>query len=126
MAFQYNRVELIGRLGRDPEMRYTAEGHAVTTISMATDRPARAGVEPETDWHQVIAWRKLGEFAGEYLAKGRLVFVAGRLTYRSWEARDGQRRRTAEVVASEIILLDRRPETSTAEPVPESDDDIPF
>jgi single-strand DNA-binding protein len=126
MAFQYNRVELIGRLGRDPEMRYTAEGHAVTTFSVATDRPARAGAEPETDWHQVIAWRKLGEFAGEYLTKGRLVFVAGRLTYRSWEGKDGQKRRTAEVVASEIILLDRRPDAATAEPVPENDDDIPF
>lgn len=126
MAFQYNRVELIGRLGRDPEMRYTAEGHAVTTFSVATDRPAKAGAEPETDWHQVVAWRKLGEFAGEYLTKGRLVFVAGRLTYRTWEGRDGQKRRASEVVASEIVLLDRRPDAATAAPTPEGDDDVPF
>lgn len=126
MAFQYNRAELIGRLGRDPELRYTAEGVAVATFRVATDRPARPGAEPETDWHQIVAWRRLGEFVGQYLTKGRLVFVAGRLTYRSWEGKDGQRRRTAEVVASEIILLDRRPEAAAPEPAPEGGDDVPF
>lgn len=126
MAFQYNRAELIGRLGRDPELRYTAEGVAVATFRVATDRPARPGAEPETDWHQIVAWRGLGEFVGQYLTKGRLVFVAGRLTYRSWEGKDGQRRRTAEVVASEIILLDRRPEAAAPEPAPEGGDDVPF
>ena len=126
MAFQYNRVELIGRLGHDPELRYTPDGHAVAKFNLATDRPTRAGAEAETDWHQIVAWRKLGEFAGEYLAKGRLVFVAGRLTYRTWEGKDGQRRRTAEIVATELIPLDRRPEAATPEPSAEGEGDLPF
>jgi single-strand DNA-binding protein len=134
MAFSVNWVHLVGRLGQAPEMRYTPEGHAITRFSLATDRAARAGAEPATDWHQVICWRKLAEFAGEYLAKGRLVTVTGHLTYRTWEGRDGQRRRTAEVVATEIVLLDRRPDGGAreAEPVegpadgPNPDDDIPF
>ena len=134
MGFSVNWVHLVGRLGQAPEMRYTPEGHAVTRFSLATDRAGRAGAEPATDWHQVICWRKLAEFAGEYLAKGRLVAVTGHLTYRSWEGRDGQRRRTAEVVATELVLLDRRPEGAAreAEPAeapadsPAADDDIPF
>ena len=99
-------------------------------------RPSRPGSETETDWHQIVCWEKLAEFAGQHLVKGRLVFVAGRLSYRSWVGRDGQRRRAAEVTASEIILLDRRPspdshvETSSAPaPGPEEDgpeDDVPF
>ena len=126
MPFQLNRVELIGRLGRDAELRYTSDGTAVATFNLATDRPKRADAEPQTDWHRVVAWRKLGEFAGEYLTKGRLVFVAGRLTYRDFEGRDGVKRRAAEIVASEIILLDRRPEAASPEPSPGSDDAIPF
>ena len=136
MAFSVNRVELIGRLGHEPEMRYTPEGQAVTRFSLATDRPTRAGAERETDWHRIVCWGKLAEFAGEYLDKGRLVFVAGRLTYRTWEGRDGQRRRAAEVVATEIIPLDRRPETESHDAVspetpapghePTQDDDLPF
>src|ERR671934_40040 len=65
--------------------------------------------DPDTDWHQVTCWRRLAEFAGAYLSKGRLVAVTGHLTYRTWEGRDGQKRRTAEVVATEVVLLDRRP-----------------
>ena len=135
MPHSVNRVELIGRLGHEPEMRYTPEGQAVTRFSLATDRPTRAGAERETDWHQVVCWGKVAEFAGEYLARGRLVFVAGRLTYRTWERRDGQRRRATEVVAAEVVLLDRRPDAAPREaeeeapapaegPVP--DDDVPF
>ncbi len=134
MAFAVNRIFLIGRLGRDPEMRYTQEGQAVTTFSLATDRPTRSGAERETDWHNVVCWEKTAEFANEYLAKGRLVFVGGRLTYRNWEGRDGVKRRTAEVVANEVIPLDPRPETPPAvgaadgphEAGPAADDDVPF
>lgn len=121
-----NRTELIGRLGRDPEMRYTPDGQALTKFSLATNRPARAGAEPETDWHQIVCWGKLAEFAGQYLDKGRLVYVAGRLTYRTWEGQDGQKRRATEIVAGEIVLLDRRPETETREDGGDSDDDLPF
>lgn len=106
---------LIGRLARDPEMRYTNEGEAVTTFSLATDRPGRPGTDPTTDWHRVVCWSKLAETAGQFLSKGRLACVVGRLTYRTWETRDGQRRTTAEVVAAELVLLDRRPDAEPAE-----------
>ena len=109
MPYSLNRVELIGRLGQDPNLRFTTAGQAVTRISLATDRPSRTEGESGTDWHQIVCWDKLAEFAGQHLAKGRLIFVAGRLAYRTWEGRDGQRRRAAEVTATEIILLDRRP-----------------
>jgi single-strand DNA-binding protein len=127
MAFAHNRAEVIGRIGHDPELRYTPDGHALTRFSVATDRPARAGAEPETDWHQVVCWNRLAEFAGQYLARGRLVFVAGRLTYRSWEGKDGQTRRSAEIVAAEIIPLDRRP--AAVDPAPDAEGDagdLPF
>jgi len=109
MSFSLNRTELIGRLGQDPEMRYTPEGQAVSKFSLATDRPAKPGTQSEPDWHSVVCWQKLAEFAGQHLTKGRLVFVAGRLTYRSWEGKDGQRHRGTEIVASELIPLDRKP-----------------
>ncbi len=127
MSFNLNRVELIGRLGRDPEMRYAADGQPVTSFSLATDRPAKAGAKPETDWHHIVCWGKLAEFAGQYLTKGRLVFAAGRLTYRSWEGKDGKMRHTTEIVATELIPLDRRPDVEPAEPASENqEDEIPF
>jgi single-strand DNA-binding protein len=117
---------LIGRLGREPELRYTADGQCVTTFRLATNRPVRAGADPETDWHRVVCWGKLGEIAGQYLDKGRLVFVAGRLAYRSWESQDGQQRRATEIVASELILLDRRPDAESRAADDDADDDLPF
>ena len=115
MGFSVNRAELIGRLGRDPDMRYTPEGHVVTKFSVATDRPTKPGAEPETDWHQVVCWGPLAEFAGQYLGKGRLVYIAGRITYRSWDGKDGQKRYATEIVANEVIALDRRPDTPSNE-----------
>ncbi len=109
MSFSLNRTELIGRLGQDPEMRYTPEGQAVSKFSLATDRPAKPGTQSEPDWHSVVCWQKLAEFAGQHLSKGRLVFVAGRLTYRTWEGTDGQKHRATEIVASELIPLDCKP-----------------
>jgi single-strand DNA-binding protein len=109
MPFSLNRTELIGRLGQDPETRFTPEGQAVTKFSLATDRPAKPGTQSEPDWHSIVCWQKLAEFAGEYLTKGRLVFVAGRLAYRSWEGKDGLKHRATEIVAAELIPLDRKP-----------------
>src|SRR5207237_426097 len=120
MAQSVNRMLLIGRLGHDPEMRYSNDGEAVTTFSLATDRPVRPGAEPATDWHRVVCWSTLAETAGQYLAKGRLVCVIGRLTYRTWEARDGQRRTAAEVVAAEVTMLDRRPDAAPSDPTDET------
>ncbi len=134
MAKSLNRVMLIGRLGADPEIRYTADGVAVATFRMATDRPVKRGDqwESETDWHRVVAWRRLGEICGEYLSKGSMVYVEGMLRTRSWEDQDGNKRWMTEVQARDIILLDPKGErsqqsSSDAEPpVPPVEDDVPF
>ena len=103
-----NKVILIGRLGREPDMQYTPEGQAVTRFSLATDRYGPPDTPHETDWHQVVCFGKAAEFAGEYLGKGRLVCVMGRIAYHSWEGKDGQKRRTTEIVASEVVGIDYR------------------
>ena len=123
-----NTVTLIGRLGRDPEVRHTADGQPVARFSLATDRPSRAGGEPITDWHEVVAFGQSAAFAAEHLAKGRLVCVLGRLTYATWEDRGGARRRTAEVVVERLVALDRPPAPPADTPAspPGRDDDLPF
>jgi len=103
-----NRVILIGRLTRDPEMRYTPNGTAVSRFSLAVDRPyTNQGGERETDFIDIVAWRQLGETCAQYLGKGRLVAVEGRLQVRSYETQDGQRRRVYEVVADTVRFLDK-------------------
>ena len=120
MGASLNRIILIGRVGRDPEMRYLSEGQARTRFSLATDRPTRAGAEPETDWHQIVCWESAAEFANEYLTKGRLVCVVGRLSYRTYE-REGQTYRVTEIVARDVVPLDRRPPVPDAEEADEPD-----
>jgi len=88
MAKSLNKVMLIGRLGADPEIRYTADGTAVANFRMATNRPVKREdqwEEGEPDWHRIVAWRRLAEICGEYLSKGSNVYVEGRLSTRSWE-----------------------------------------
>ena len=119
MSYSLNRCEFIGRLGRDAELRYTPEGHAVANFSLATDRPVKPDTEAVTDWHRIVCWNQLAEFAGNYLGKGRLVFVAGRLTYRTYEGKDGQKGYATEIIATEVIALDRRPDTPANEPANE-------
>jgi single-strand DNA-binding protein len=126
MALSLNRIELIGRIGHEPHRRSTADGQAMTKLSLATDRPTRAGNPPETEWHQVVCWGALAEFAAQYVTTGRLVFVAGRLTYWRHEGADRRIRRSAEVMASELILLDRRPDGASQDPVPEAADASPL
>jgi single-strand DNA-binding protein len=106
----YNRIILIGRLTRDPELRYIPSGAPVASFTLAVDRPFKnqAG-ERETDFINVVAWRKLAEFVGQYLSKGRMIAVEGRLQIRPWETQDGQKRTSAEVVADAVRFLDRRP-----------------
>ena len=118
-----NRLVLVGRLGRSPEMRYTSEGQALTRFSLATDRPVKAGAERETDWHQVVSFGKVAEFAGQYLDRGRLVCVIGRITYRSWEGRDGQTRRMTEIVASDVVALDHKANVEGDENAAEGNDE---
>ena len=128
-----NKVMLIGRLTRDPEMRYTPSGQPVTSFSIATNRYG-GGTDGErrefTDYHNIVAWnigkRMLAELVAQYTKKGSLVYVEGRLQTRSWEGQDGQKRRTTEVVASDVQFLDTRGGGSSsagAEEMPPPPDD---
>src|SRR6266542_3456484 len=109
MGLTFNRVELIGRVGATPDVSFRLEGDTVARLSVATDRSGPSGSGTEADWHHVVCFGRVGQFAGQHVTKGRLVFVAGRLSYWSSEGRDGGTRRRAEILASELILLDRRP-----------------
>ena len=103
-----NRVILVGRLANDPELKYTPSGVAVSTFRVAVNRPfTNAQGEREADFIDVVAWRQAAEFAANYLGKGRLVAVEGRLQVRSYQAQDGSRRRVSEVVCDNLKGLDR-------------------
>jgi single-strand DNA-binding protein len=110
-----NKVMLIGRLGKDPEMRFLPDGTPYAQLSLATERNWRneAGEKrSETDWHNVVAWNKLASVCGKYLSKGQLVYVEGRLQTRSWDD-DGVKRYRTEVVAEQVKFLERKTEEST-------------
>jgi single-strand DNA-binding protein len=109
MARSLNRVQLIGNLTRDPELRYTPQGTAVCSFSIATNRSwtTDAGEKKdEADFHRIVAWNKLAELCSQFLSKGRKVYVEGRLSTRNWTAQDGAQRSTTEVIISDMILLD--------------------
>jgi len=112
-----NKVILVGRLGNDPEVRYTQDGSAVASFSIATSdewKDKETGDKKErTEWHRIVAWRKLGEICGEYLSKGRQVYVEGKLQTRSWE-KDGVTRYTTEIVASDVQFLGGRETGNTS------------
>lgn len=128
-----NKVVLIGRLTRDPEMQYTANGTAVTVFTIAVDRPFKnAQGEREADFIRCVAWKKLGEIVAEHMQKGRLVAIEGRIQTRSYENNAGQRVYVTEVVAENVVFLDRpnengkeKKEKEDALIVP-SDDELPF
>jgi len=112
MAGTLNKVILIGRLGRDPELRYTPSGQPVANFSVATDESYtnKDGQRVErTEWHRIVVWGKQAEFCGNYLGKGRLVYVEGRLETRKWQDAQGQDRVTTEVRADRVLGLDSRP-----------------
>jgi single-strand DNA-binding protein len=103
-----NKVLLVGRLGKDPELRYTADGTPVATFTMATSETFKdkSGTKQErTEWHTIVVWRKLAEIAGEYLKKGRLVYVEGKIQSREWEGKDGIKRRQYEIIASDMKMF---------------------
>ncbi|MBK1735252.1 single-stranded DNA-binding protein [Halorhodospira abdelmalekii] len=112
MARGVNKVILIGNLGRDPEVRYTASGSAVANVTLATTdvwRDRQSGEQQErTEWHRIVFFNRLGEIAGEYLRKGSKVYVEGRLQTRKWQDQNGQDRYTTEIVANEMQMLDSR------------------
>ena len=103
----WNRVELIGNLTRDPELRYTPNGAAVCTFGLATNRTyvTEGEKKEEVDFHRLVSWNKLAELCNQLLKKGMRVFISGRLQTRSWEGQDGQTRQTTEVVIEDMIIL---------------------
>ena len=108
----WNRVELIGNLTRDPELRYTPNGSAICTFGLATNRTYVSDGErkEEVDFHRLVAWSKLAEICSQFLKKGTKVFISGRLQYREWEPQEGQKRRDAEITVEDMIILS--PKTS--------------
>ena len=109
-----NKVMIIGNVGRDPEMRYTPSGRPVTSFSVATGRTwtsADGERHEETEWFNVVAWGNLGEICNTHLSKGQQVYVEGRLQTRGWEDSSGKKHFRTELVANEMILLDRQPTT---------------
>lgn len=151
-----NKVLLLGNVGKDPEVRYTASGKAVATFSLATSqrwKDQEGNEQEKTEWHRIVAWGRLGEICGEFLSKGKQVFVEGRIQSREWEDQDGNKRVTVEIIANDMILLGgaggssrgqdegfgrnvssgssqspAKPKSETRGPLtpPPPDDDIPF
>lgn len=126
-----NKVMLMGNLTRDPEVRTTPSGQSVASFSIALNRSwndAQGIRQDAVEYVDISAWGKLGEIVGQYCAKGRRIYIEGRLQTRSWEAQDGTKRQKTEVVANDIILLDRAPQgsspreesTQNSEPVAEA------
>ena len=106
-----NKVILIGNVGADPELRYTAGGTAVTNFNIATNESwtdSSGERQERTEWHRIVVWGRLAEICNQYLRKGSKVFIEGRLQTRSWETQDGQKRYTTEVVARDMQMLDSR------------------
>jgi single-strand DNA-binding protein len=141
-----NKVILIGNLGKDPEIRTTPQGTTLARFSLATTtawKDASGAKQERTEWHDIVAWEKLAQICGEYLQKGKQVYVEGSLQTRSWEDQNGQKRYKTEVKASNVVMLGRREDgmrsssASTSREVAEApepataggggyDDDVPF
>lgn len=122
MTKSLNKATLIGNLTRDPELRYTPQGSAVCSFSIATNRQwtTDAGEKKdEAEFHRIVAWNKLAEICAQLLKKGRKVFVEGRLQTRTWSGQDGAQRSTTEIVISDMIILDSRRDSGDGFDVPE-------
>jgi single-strand DNA-binding protein len=146
MAKSLNKVMLIGNLGKDPELRYTTSGVAVATFSLATNESWKdqdGNLQERTEWHNIVAWKKLAEICGEWLKKGKKVYIEGRIQTRSYDDKNtGTKKYITEIVADNMIMLDYKaaPENGGggAAPPPEApsssgtggggkeDDDLPF
>lgn len=138
-----NRAQILGRLGQDPDVRFTQSGEAVTTLSVATSlswKDKQTGEAKEkTEWHRCVCFGRTAEIARDYLAKGRQVYVEGRLQTRKWQGQDGQDRYSTEIIVENLQLLGSRPDTAPAPaaskpasnntpqgPAWEDDGDVPF
>jgi single-strand DNA-binding protein len=112
-----NKVILVGRLGRDPETRYTGGGQAVANFSMATDetyKDRNGEKQKRTEWHKIVVWAKLAEIAQQYLKKGSLLYLEGRIQSREWQDKEGQKRTSFEIVATNFRMLGGRSEGAAA------------
>lgn len=141
MSRSLNKVQLIGNLGKDPELKYTPSGVAVATFSIATSESWKdqdGNQQEKTEWHNIVAWRKLAEICGEYLKKGKKVYLEGKLQTRNYE-KDGIKRYVTEIVADQLIMLDggggagkgsssssTASESSPMQADVPKDDDLPF
>jgi single-strand DNA-binding protein len=143
MARGLNKVMLIGNLGKDPELKYTNSGVAVATFSIATSeswKDAEGNMQERTEWHNIVAWRKLAETCGQYLKKGGRVYIEGKIQTRSYE-KDGVKKYMTEIIADQMLMLDGSgggnagarsagaPDVSQTEPAPPSmgaEEDLPF
>lgn len=133
MARGLNKAMLIGHLGVDPELKYTSNGTPVTKFRIATTeswKDAEGKQVDRTEWHNIVIWSKLGEIAAQYLKKGSKVYLEGRISTRSYEDKDGNKKYFTEVVAQDMVMLDRKEtgasggESDAAIPVPSSDADV--
>jgi single-strand DNA-binding protein len=126
-----NRVMLIGRLGKDPELRYTPSGIALAKFTLATDRWKRKGEEQPPDWHRITVWSKLAEICAQYLTKGKQVMVEGRIEYGSYD-KDGVKHYTTDIIADNLEMLGSRGDREPGEvrepsgPAGLEENDIPF
>ncbi len=136
MSKSLNKVQLIGNLGKDPELKYTSAGVAVATFSIATSdswKDQEGNQQERTEWHNIVAWRKLAEICGEWLKKGKRIYIEGKLQTRSYE-KDGVKKYITEIVADQMIMLDGAPrstngggvEAPASDAVPAKEDDLPF
>ncbi len=115
-----NKVILVGHLGKDPELSYLPSGQSVAKFTMATSRKYKdknGELKEETEWHNIVAWEKLGEFCAQYLAKGRQAYVEGRIRSHNWEDREGKKRTSVEIVADTVVPLGARTKEPGEEPV---------
>ena len=115
MAKDLKKVQLTGRLGADPEMRYTPQGSAVTTFRVACNRTWKdreGNTHDDTEWFRIVAWDKLAEICNQYLTKGSKVYIEGRLQTRKWTDQSGQERYTSEVITQDMIMLSGRNESA--------------
>jgi len=125
-----NKVQLIGHLGADPESRFTTSGSAVTNFNLATNeswKSAEGDAKEKTEWHRVVLFGKMAETAAEYMKKGQLVYIEGRLQTRSWDDKDNIKRYTTEILCDNFTMLGRKSDVAdSSAKESEQDDDLPF
>ena len=119
-----NLAILIGRLGADPEVRYSADGSMITSFRVATTEKWKD--KESTEWHKVVTFKKLAEICGNYLKKGSLVYISGRIQTRAWDDKEGVKRYTTEIIANSMKMLDGKKESAPSSQPSDDEGDIPF